>query len=109
MNSGLSLADLHGKMKVRYQTEHHERENMQSLYNFLPQTILDSLTSADTTIKKANYIYELRNKIVHYQRTDFEVDSKPDSEWNIIVSFVLKTIPFLYNKFNQHITELPDL
>lgn len=109
MNSGLSLSDLHGKMKDRYKTEHHERENMQSLYNFLPQTILDSLTSADTTIKKANYIYELRNKIVHYQRTDFEVDSKPDSEWNMIVSFVLKTIPFLYNKFSQHITELPDL
>ncbi|OYP53179.1 hypothetical protein [Segatella bryantii] len=109
MNSGLSLSDLHGKMKDRYKTEHHERENMQSLYNFLPQTILDSLTSADTTIKKANYIYDLRNKIVHYQRTDFEVDSKPDSEWNMIVSFVLKTIPFLYNKFSQHITELPDL
>ena len=109
MNSGLSLSDLHGKMKYRYKTEHHERENMQSLYNFLPQTILDSLTSADTTIKKANYIYELRNKIVHYQRTDFEVESKPDSEWNMIVSFVLKTIPFLYNKFSQHITELPDL
>lgn len=109
MNSGLSLYDLHGKMKDRYKTEHHERENMQSLYNFLPQTILDSLTSADTTINKANYIYDLRNIIVHYQRTDFEVDSKPDSEWNMIVSFVLKTIPFLYNKFSQHITELPDL
>lgn len=109
MNSGLSLTDLHGKMKDRYKTEHHERENLYSLYDFLPQTILDSLTNVDTTKKKADFIYDLRNKIVHFQRTDLEVDSKLDSEWNMIVSFVLKTIPFLYNRFSQHITELPDL
>ncbi len=109
MNSGLSLADLHGKMKVRYKTEHHEDENIYYLYDFLPQTILDLLTNADTTKKKAKFIYDLRNKIVHFQRTDSEVDSKSDSEWNMIVSFVLKTIPFLYSRFSQHITELPDL
>lgn len=109
MNSGLSLTDLHEKMKNRYKTEHHERENMYSLYDFLQPTILNTLTSADTTEKKADFIYDLRNKIVHFQRTDQEIDSKSDEDWNMIVRFVLMTIPFLYNIFSQHITELPDL
>lgn len=109
MNSGLTLVDLHKKMKTRYSTEHHERDNIRYLYDFLPETTLDILTAEDTPFKKADYIYKLRNKIVHFQRTDEDIESIPDSDWNMIIRFVLKTIPFLYNRFNQHIIELPDI
>ena len=97
------------KMKTRYSTEHHECDNIRYLYDFLPETTLDILTTADTPFKKADYIYKLRNKIVHFQRTDEDIESIPDSDWNMIIRFVLKTIPFLYNRFNQHIIELPDI
>lgn len=107
--SPLSLSDLHGKMKKRYKTEHHECENMRTLYNFLPNQILDLLNENEKPEKKADHIYTLRNTIVHFQRSNDLVSSKSDSEWNMIVRFILNTIPFLYDKFNQHIMELKDL
>ena len=109
MNSSLALADLHEKMKSRYNTEHHECDNIRYLYDFLPQITLDILTTAETSSKKADYIYKLRNRIVHFQRTDEDIESITDSDWNMIIRFVLKTIPFLYNRFNKHIIELPEL
>ena len=79
------------------------------IYMISPETTLDILTAEDTHFKKADYIYKLRNKTVQFQRTDEDIESIPDSDWNMIIRFVLKTIPFLYNRFNQHIIELPDI
>lgn len=108
MNSTLALSELHGKMSGRFM-QPRERDNMQYLYNLLPQPILTILTKSDTSSSKADFVYDLRNKIVHFQRTDAEVDSISESDWNMIIRFVLETIPFLYGSFSQHIMELPDL
>lgn len=109
MLSGLTLHDLYIAMKERYNTEHHERENMITLYSLLPQNILDLLVKALTADKKSEFIYDLRNNIVHYQRSDESVDSIKDEEWNMIVHFLLASLPCLYGKLQNCINELPEL
>lgn len=107
MNSGLTIGELYKAMKIRYKTEHHEDENMRLLYNLLPQGTLDLMTKESDIEKKADYIYQLRNRIVHFQHSDVEIESMKDDEWNMIVRFVLTTLPFLYTKLQQYIVELP--
>ena len=107
MNSSLPINDLYNAMKSRYNTEHHEDENMRSLYRLLPQNILDIMTKANNPETKANYIYKLRNRIVHFQHSDADIETMKDEEWNLIVRFVLESIPYLYNKLKNYIIELP--
>lgn len=107
MNSSLPINELYNAMKSRYSTEHHEDENMRSLYRLLPQNILDIMTKASSPDTKANYIYKLRNRIVHFQHSDADIETMKDEEWNMIVRFVLESIPYLYNKLQNYIIELP--
>lgn len=109
MKSTLELANLYSSMKNTYPTEHHEKENMISLYSLLPEDILSKMTKGTTSKEKSKKIYELRNKIVHYQKSDKEVESKKESEWNMIVDFLLKSIPALYKSLESHIKEIPDI
>lgn len=109
MNSSLAIYDLYNAMKSRYSTEHHEDENMRSLYRLLPLDILDIMTKADRAETKANYIYKLRNRIVHFQHSDAEIETMKDDEWNMIIRFVLTSLPFLYCRLQRYIVELPDI
>lgn len=107
ISSTLTLHDLYIQMSARYKTEHHEDKNIRSLYKLLPQDILDILTNVAETEKKADYIYQLRNTIVHFQHSDAEIEAMKNDVWNMIVRFVLESIPYLYNKLQQYIVELP--
>lgn len=109
MNSSLTLAELHKNMKSRYHTEHHEDQNIISLYNLLSSDMLDLLSVGDTHCEKAKYIYDLRNKIVHYQKSNTYIEGINDSDWNNIIKFILKSIPHLYLALRNHINELPEL
>ena len=109
MQSQLSLQDLYKSMRRRYQTEHHEDQNIVSLYRMLPQEVLDILDGQQNVKTKSEYIYKIRNKIVHYQRTDDEIENISDEEWNKTILFLLSCLPHLYNQLATHIMELPDI
>ena len=111
MQSTLGLQELYKNMKHVYSTEHHEDKNIASLYKLLPDDILGVLTDGEivNAEKVAKRIYTLRNKIVHFQRTDEEIDGMSDSEWNRIIRFLLIAIPYLYNHFAKHMEELPNV
>ena len=98
-------------MKSVYSTEHHEDKNIASLYNLLPDNILDVLKDEEkgNAEKIAKYIYTLRNTIVHYQRTEAIIDQMSDVQWNKIIQFLLMAIPYLYDHLAIHIEELPDV
>lgn len=109
MKSTLELQELYDKMRRVYRTEHHEDKNIVSLYKLLPVNILNTLKDKEdrNAEKIAKEIYKLRNTIVHYQRTEKELDQISDFQWNKIIRFLLMAIPYLYNHFAKHIEELP--
>lgn len=111
MQSTLGLQELYENMKRVYSTEHHEDKNIASLYNSLPDEILNIQRGKEeenaTSIAKS--IYRLRNTIVRYQKSDDKIDSMSDSEWNKIIQFLLMSIPYLYSHLAKHIEELPDV
>lgn len=111
MQSTLGLKELYKNMKSVYSTEHHEDKNIASLYNLLPDNILDVLKDEEkgNAEKIAKYIYTLRNTIVHYQRTEAIIDQMSDVQWNKIIQFLLMAIPYLYDHLAIHIEELPDV
>lgn len=111
MQSTLGLKELYKNMKCVYSTEHHEDKNIASLYNLLPDNILDVLKDEEkeNAEKIAKYIYTLRNTIVHYQRTEAIIDQMSDDQWNKIIRFLLMAIPYLYDHLAKHIEELPDV
>lgn len=111
MQSTLGLKELYKNMKCVYSTEHHEDKNITSLYNLLPDNILDVLKDEEkeNAEKIAKYIYTLRNTIVHYQRTEAIIDQMSDDQWNKIIQFLLMAIPYLYDHLAYHIEELPDV
>lgn len=111
MQSTLGLKELYKNMKSVYSTEHHEDKNIASLYNLLPDNILDFLKDEEkgNAEKIAKYIYTLRNTIVHYQRTEAIIDQMSDDQWNKIIQFLLMAIPYLYDHLANHIEELPNV
>lgn len=111
MKSSLGLQELYKNMKGVYSTEHHEDKNIVSLYNLLPDNILNVLKDEEkgNAGKIAKYIYTLRNTIVHYQRTEATIDQMSDVQWNKIIRFLLMSIPYLYDHLAKHIEELPDV
>lgn len=109
MQSTLKLTNLYTSMKNTYPTEHHEKENMVSLYSLLPEDILSKMPEGASSQAKSKIIYELRNKIVHYQKSDVEVESIKEDKWNMIVNFLLESIPALYKTLENHIKEIPDI
>ena len=112
LSSGLAINDLHTKLKERFLmktgVESHEDTNLAYLFSLLTpatKTVLDTVRNG---MNHDNYVYHLRNIIVHYQKNEAELDAIDDAKWNVIIRFLLSAIEELYPIFSTYITALPD-
>ena len=108
MQSSLTPNQIHDALKNRFRIEKHEKENIEYLFTLLDPATRALLTPASGGMNPDNYIYELRNKIVHYQKTETEIDGIDAGKWNVIVRFLLASILALYPQFSGYITDLPN-
>lgn len=108
MQSSLTPNQIHDALKNRFRIEKHEKENIEYLFTLLDPATRALLTPASGGMNPDNYIYELRNKIVHYQKTETEIDGIDAGKWNVIVRFLLASILELYPQFSGYITDLPN-
>lgn len=110
--SGLGIADLHSalkeKFKIKAGVEIHEDTNIEHLFSLLPQSTSDILDPVRNGMRQDNYIYHLRNIIVHFQKNEAELESITDAQWNIIIRFLLSAIGDLYPMLGTYINALPD-
>jgi len=102
--SSLDKAAVHEKLLERY-VQHHEDEIIKYLFSLLDASLLTELDSIRGKTEYSDFIYSLRNSIVHYQTNDV---SFSDTEWDVIVKFLLKAIDDLYNKLEVEIKTLGD-
>ncbi|SDG63557.1 hypothetical protein SAMN04487901_106147 [Prevotella communis] len=110
--SSLPIADLHSVLKEKYNikagVEIHENTNIEYLFSLLPPSINNILDPVRNGKRQDNYIYHLRNIIVHFQKNEAELESITDTQWNIIIRFLLSAIRYLYPMFGTYINALPD-
>lgn len=85
----------------------HEDKCMEYMFSLLPPLSEEMKTNIGK-VKIDEYIYQLRNEIVHFQKSDQKIYSMADATWNIILRFLLCSIEYLYKKFDQYIQLLPD-
>ena len=50
----------------------------------------------------ANFIYKLRNNIVHFRAIN-EEKSYNDEEWNVIIEFCLEVVIDLYHRYKKYL------
>ena len=112
LSSGLPIDLLHTALKDKFLmktgVESHEDTNLNYLFSLLtPATcsILDSVRNGENYDK---FIYSLRNKIVHFQKSEAEIEAIDDAKWNVIIRFLLSAIEELYPMFITYIATLPD-
>ena len=108
MQSSLAANQVHDALKNRFHIEKHEKENIEYLFTLLDPATLTFLTPVSGGMNPSNYIYDLRNKIVHYQKNETEIDTIDAVKWNVIVRFLLSAILELYPKFSVYIAALPN-
>lgn len=101
--------DLFTCMNEIFKVEHHEWDNIEYLFGQLPGSITSVLIPVINGEKPFKYIYELRNKIVHFQKDDRDVNAISDENWNIIIQFMLKATIELYNRLDVYVRQLPTL
>lgn len=101
-NSPLGKEDVHAKLIERF-IAHHEDEIINYLFTKLDSNLLAELDNVRGEKKQADYIYDLRNSIVHYQTSDVILS---DNEWNNIIIFLLKAIDKLYTYLKNDIITL---
>ena len=108
--SSMPNIDIYEKLNEK-RIIYHENEAIQYLFDRLPLgtlSILDGLRLGDIVAdnNQAVFVYKLRNRIVHYQSQD--IVSFSDGEWNIIISFLLHSIDYLYQALQKEINEIGD-
>lgn len=101
-NSLLDKEDVHKKLIERF-IGHHEDEIINYLFTKLDGSLLSELDTLRGEKNQADYIYDLRNSIVHYQTSDV---THTDAEWNTISIFLLKAIDKLYTDLRDDIRTL---
>lgn len=110
--SGLEIADLHSvlkrKLNIKAGVEIHEEKNIEHLFSLLPQSTSDILNPVRNGMRPDNYIYHLRNIIVHFQKNEAELENITDTQWNIVIRFLLSAIRDLYPMLGPYINALPD-
>lgn len=105
----LSPDDLFKCMYEILKVEHHEWENIEYLFNKLPSkitSILDPVVNGEIYYK---YIYNLRNKLVHFQKDEKDINSISDNNWNVIIQFMLMATIELYKELDTYVKQLPRL
>lgn len=88
--------------------ETHEDKCMAYLFSCLDQESLDILKSKLEGRKAADFIYKMRNEIVHFQTSDNRINRLDDKTWNLIIQFMLMAIVKLYAFFRSQIDELSE-
>ena len=112
LSSSLPIDDLHTKLKERFLmktgVESHEDTNLAYLLSLLSLATKNVLDPVRNGMNHDNFVYHLRNIIVHYQKNEAELEAIDDVKWNIIIRFLLSAIAELYPVFTGYITALPD-
>lgn len=108
MQSSLTPDQVHDALKNRFHVEKHEKDNIAYLFTLLSPATCALLSPASRGMNPENYIYDIRNKIVHYQKNEAEIDGIDTGTWNVIVRFLLQAILELYPMFSGYITALPN-
>lgn len=106
--SGLELHDMYEALHKKFKIEKYESMNLEHLFTLLKSSTNSILGAVSNGMRSDNYIYDLRNKIVHYQKNEAEIESIKESDWNVIVRFLLVAIMELYPIFDSYITALPE-
>lgn len=101
--------DLYTSLYTTLKVEHHEKENIAYLFKKLPTSLTSMLDPLRNGENYDKYIYELRNKLVHYQKDEKDIDAIDEKEWNIIIQFMLKATIDLYQQLDPYIKQLPTL
>ncbi len=112
LSSNLEIADLHSalkeKLNIKTGVEKHEDTNLEYLFSLLPSSTKTILDPVRNKMRPDNYIYHLRNIIVHFQKNEAELESISDTQWNIIIRFLLSAIRILYPILGTYINALPN-
>ena len=108
MQSSLTPEQVHDALKNRFHVEKYEKENITHLFTLIDPATSALLRPASGGMNPENYIYDLRNKIVHYQINEAEIDGINAGKWNVIVRFLLSSLLELYPKFSGYIAALPN-
>lgn len=113
LSSGLKIEDLHSVLKEKFNmktgVEIHEDSNIEYLFSLLPQSTRNILDPVRNGMRSDKFIYHLRNIIVHFQKNEAELEGFTDSQWNIIIRFLLSAIRDLYPILGTYINALPDV
>ena len=107
--SGLAPDALYGKINGRFKIAHHEWENIEYLFTLLPASITTMLDGVRNGVAHDKYIYELRNKLVHFQKDEAVINAISNDEWNVIIQFMLVATLNLYQQLDGFIKLLPSL
>lgn len=108
MQSGLGPKPMFDALKKRFHIEKHEDENLNYLLSLLSPDTKALLDAVRNGMNHDKYIYDIRNKIVHYQRNEAEIEAITQSSWNQIIRYMLAAISELYPIFSTYIASLPD-
>lgn len=105
----LTPNDLYICMNDVLKVEHHEKENIEYLFEKLPSSITSMLDPIVNGEKCFKYIYELRNKLVHFQKDETDINAINESDWNVIIQFMLQATIELYSQLDTYVRRLPSL
>lgn len=105
----LTPDDLFKCMYEILKVEKHEWENMEYLFMFLPTGITSMLDPIVNGERYYKYIYELRNKLVHFQKDETVINAISESDWNVVIQFMLLATIELYDRLDTYVKRLPSL
>lgn len=97
------------KLMLKEGIEHHENQHIEHLFLSIPEAISKKIEKFyEKGQKAADYIYNLRNSIVHYQITPSNNKIQTEEDWNIVIQFMLETIVVLYDNYSKYLGEIPN-
>ena len=99
--SPMSKVDIHNLL-INKHIEHHEEDIIKYLFCLLDPIIISELDSVNVG-NASSFIYDLRNRIVHYQQEDM---TQTGSAWDTIIVFLLKAIDRLYQTLRIEIQDI---
>lgn len=102
-----TVTEIRGAFK-KLNVETHEDRCMEYLFTHIKQTTTDVLTPIVHGVNVGKYIYQMRNEIVHFQKSDNKINQLDGNTWNLLIQFMLMSIMELYAFFRNQIDELSE-